>query len=118
MSGITSQGYRRIYKPGHPLSRADGWLLEHRLVAWEHFGPFDLTLHVHHVNGDRLDNRVENLELVSHAEHKAHHRRYDRREIVRLYQEGMTTRAVSAELGVNSGHVSRVLAAEGVQPRR
>lgn len=28
---------------------------------------------VHHINGDRFDNRIENLEVTSHKAHSVHH---------------------------------------------
>lgn len=59
---VTKQGYVRV-------RRADGvgkglWVLEHRFVMEEHLGrPVRPDESIHHKNGDKLDNRLENLEL-------------------------------------------------------
>lgn len=45
----------------------------HRLVWEEAHGPIPNGHHIHHKSGDKTDNRLENLELLSHGEHSAEH---------------------------------------------
>lgn len=61
---INKQGYRRISAPGHPNANRHGRILEHRKVLADKLGrPLRASENAHHKNGDRLDNRPENLEL-------------------------------------------------------
>ena len=46
---------------------------EHRLVWEKAHGPIPEGYIVHHKNGDKFDNRLENLEILTHAEHSRHH---------------------------------------------
>lgn len=71
--GTLSHGYWKV-----PVPPEDRWLVggatsvgEHRLVMARHLGrPIATDEVVHHVNGHRTDNRIENLELWSTAHPK------------------------------------------------
>jgi len=61
---ITPQGYVIIVRKGHPNATTNGGVLEHRWVMADHLGrPLRDDEYVHHRNGIRNDNRLENLEL-------------------------------------------------------
>lgn len=68
---VDANGYVNIYFPQtHPfyeeMKTRRHTIMEHRLVMAEHIGrPLMKHENVHHKNGDRQDNRIENLELWS-----------------------------------------------------
>lgn len=71
----TSTGYVIVYVPDHPYASGRGYVMEHRLVMEKHIGRHLLPHEVvHHKNEIKDDNRVENLELMTHGEHtRLHH---------------------------------------------
>lgn len=79
LSGVTRIGqdpfrYLAVYYPQHARADTRGYTKLHILLA-EYF--LDRSLLpgevVHHKNGDILDNRPENLEVMTNGAHTAHH---------------------------------------------
>ena len=70
---ISEEGYVLIYVPEHPKS-FKGWYYEHRLVLEQKMGRFlNKWETVHHINGNKQDNRLENLFPCSEYQHKKAH---------------------------------------------
>lgn len=70
MSHVDRRGYVQVHVGGRRF-RA-----EHRLVMERVLGrSLQRWEAVHHKNGQRADNRIENLELMALGEHTAHHNR-------------------------------------------
>lgn len=64
---ITKSGYRVIYINGKRL-------YEHRYIFEKNIERKLTSKEViHHKNGDKLDNRIENLEITNHSKHASQH---------------------------------------------
>ena len=71
-------GYILVWVESHPSARkvtnsssGGGYVLEHRLVMEKHVGRYlRPDEDVHHRNGIKDDNRIENLELMPHGTHR------------------------------------------------
>lgn len=68
-------GYRVIYKPNHfnhTLNDKDyrGYVYEHRYVVEVEIGrPLYDTEIIHHKDGNKLNNNIDNLEITNRTEH-------------------------------------------------
>ena len=73
---VDCMGYVRILRKDHPLSDNRGYIREHRFIAAKEWGiEAIMGMDVHHINGDKEDNRIENLEIIPHAIHMSNHKR-------------------------------------------
>lgn len=71
---VDSAGYVLVKAPEHPNAMASGYIREHRLVVSRALGrALRDDEHVHHRNGDKTDNRPDNLALVSPGTHQGFH---------------------------------------------
>lgn len=85
---ISSYGYILVKNDTHPLSHYDGYMLLHRLVYEEYLRTtndytylteidgiwvLNPTFVVHHIDENKLNNSLSNLELSTLAEHSARH---------------------------------------------
>ena len=67
-------GYIFIFCPAHPNAIMRNYVQEHRLMMEKHIGRY-LTKEevVHHINGVKDDNRIENLVLLKKKQHDILH---------------------------------------------
>ena len=97
-------GYIWVWCPEHPNAnlgklRNKGYIQEHRLImsnflkrVLKHYE------HVHHINGNKSDNRIENLMLLTNSEHRTLHMKEKTLEEKRAQAEGVIAHAKSRRL--------------------
>ena len=88
-SRANGKPYKEIHMPDHPLSSKSGYVREHRLVVEKHLGRYLEKFEiVHHIDGDTLNNSIENLQVMYKKDHDRMntplniHRRWYRRSVM------------------------------------
>lgn len=128
------RGYRFLYVPDHPRAKNGGYVREHELVMEEHLGRYlkrenhrgnvkKMDEVVHHINEDPSDNRLENLELMTHGAHISYHKKKcpnslnnltpkkrsltpeQEQVIVDMHVEGYRVAAIAKKVGVKRHNV-------------
>lgn len=70
---IDHHGYKLIIAKDHP-NAYKGYIKEHRHIMSKHLGrPLNRNEIVHHINGDKLDNRIKNLVITNLSNHSSLH---------------------------------------------
>ena len=72
---LSTQGYVVVKAPeDYENAFTDGRVLEHRLVAEQKLGRALLPHEIcHHINGIKIDNRPENIEVTTRSNHPLEH---------------------------------------------
>lgn len=103
--GINSEGYMNVVfcVGGKPKT-----FRLHRIVAEAFFGRCPLGMEINHKDGDKLNNRLSNLEFVTPKENTAHSFRLgkrrgliDRESVNELKSKNLTFKHIGILLGVN-----------------
>lgn len=71
---VEKYGFKKSGKPRHKYKyiKVNGkQIREHRWIMEQYLGrKLESWEHVHHINDDSLDNRIENLIVLSNSEHQ------------------------------------------------
>jgi hypothetical protein len=81
---VNDHGYVDVYRPRHPLARADGYVPEHRMMAWDAGLLTNPNDDVHHVDECKTHNELSNFEIKSRSQHTREHQE-DRGHVTNQY---------------------------------
>ena len=70
-TSITNSGYERIIL-GSKYQGKVVWRYIHRAVVEAFIGPMESKMDVNHIDGNKLNNRLDNLEVCTRSQNKKH----------------------------------------------
>src|SRR6187431_2386826 len=75
---IGSKSYVIVFDRNHPLADKKHRIQQHRIVMEKYIGRYLRKDEVvHHINENKKDNRIENLQLMTRSEHQRFHTKKD-----------------------------------------
>lgn len=111
---IDKDGYKQINVNGK-------YRREHRVIMENHINrKLESNEAVHHINGNKLDNCIENLQILSFSEHKKIHGLITvelRKKAVDLYLQGMSATKIPQHVNICYSEVYKSLIFAGIQIR-
>ena len=125
----TSKGYYALFLPDHPSSSRCGVVMEHRYVMEKALGIIlPKKFAVHHINGDKTDNRIDNLAIMTQSAHSILHNKNSRKylkgddhpnykkidmdRIHRLQEDGYSVPKISKATGISQYKIYKELRRE------
>lgn len=71
---MDNKGRFRVYRPDYPRAYHEGYALRAHVVWWlENGKPHAKDTEIHHIDGTRDNDHIENLVCLSHGEHRSIH---------------------------------------------
>ncbi len=71
---ITDSGYKKLLRPNHTRADGKGYVGEHTLIMESYINRLLKNNEVvHHIDGDKLNNDISNLKLMTEQEHRSLH---------------------------------------------
>ena len=120
---FTSTGYKKVelYKDGKRKS-----FKVHRLVAIAFISNPDNKPEVNHIDGNKINNNIDNLEWVTSSENTIHayetglspnKKELDEIRIIELYNKGTSKEEISRMFDVSNVVIARILKENGIRLR-